>query len=64
MNRDTKLHKTQCQLCKRLAWPIIAHSVSGLVWKWVSPMEVITMVYGACILGMVTPNRTNNQPTG
>ena len=34
--------KNECQPCKRLAWPIIHHSWSGLVWKRVSPMDVIT----------------------
>ena len=31
------INKTQCQLCKRLAGPIIPLSWSGLVWKDVSP---------------------------
>ena len=31
--------KTQCQLCKKLAWPIINHSWSSLVWKMVSPLD-------------------------
>ena len=32
-DKDTK-EKTQCQLCKRLAWPIIPHSWShSLAWK-------------------------------
>ena len=35
--------KNQCQLCKGLAWPINPHSWSVLVWKSVSPMNVITM---------------------
>ena len=28
---------SQCQLCKRLTWPIIPHSWSSMVWKRVSP---------------------------
>ena len=34
--------KTQCQLCKRLSWPIFPHFWSGLVLKIVSHMDVIT----------------------
>ena len=26
-------NKTQCQLCKRLTWPIIPHFWYGMVWK-------------------------------
>ena len=38
-------NKTQCQLCKRLAWQIIPHSWSCLVWKRVSPLDVIIRVH-------------------
>ena len=34
---DSQQKKTQCQLCKRLTWPIIPHSWSSMVWKRVSP---------------------------
>ena len=36
-------NKTQFQLCKGLAWPIIPHSWSGFLWKKVSSMDVITL---------------------
>ena len=39
---DSPYNKTRCQLCKRLAWPMIPLSWSGLVWKRVSTMNVIT----------------------
>ena len=61
-------NKTQCQLCKRLAWQIIPHSWSCLVWKRVSPLDVIDhrahstaiYVYWA-IFSMVPPNQKNKQ---
>ena len=34
-------NKTQCQLCKRLVGPINPFSWSGLVWKRVSPLDLI-----------------------
>ena len=57
-----------CQLCKRLTRPIIPHSWSGLVWKRVSPLDVIDhrahstaiYVYWA-IFSMVPPNQKNKQ---
>ena len=30
---DSSYNKTRCQLCKRLAWPMIPLSWSGLVWS-------------------------------
>ena len=33
--------KTQCQLCKRLTGPIITLFWSNMVWKRVSPMDVV-----------------------
>ena len=59
-------NKTLCQLCKRLTWPIIPHSWSGLVWKRVSPMDVITMGQSTTIFLCIWPFsawwRTSNQP--
>ena len=59
-------NKTQCQICKRLAWPIIPHSWSGLVWKRVSSMDVITMGRSITIFLCIRhgDNRPNNRPTG
>ena len=69
-NRYPKLHKTQCQLYKRLTWPNIAHSASSLIWNWVSLMEVITMVQSTTTFLCIRPfwawwhptQRTTNQP--
>ena len=44
-------NKTQCQLCKRLAWPIISLSWSGLVCKRVSPLDVGIQQPFSCVLG-------------
>ena len=61
------MNKTQCQLCKRLAWPIIPPSMSDLVWKRVSPLDVIIRVQSTAIFLCTWPFsawwwRTNNQP--
>ena len=47
--------ETQCQLCKRLAWPIIPHSWSGLVWKRVSLVDVIIMQQSRTIFLSICP---------
>ena len=46
-------NKTQCQLCKRLAWPILPHSWPGLVWKrlW----SVITIGRSAAVFLCIRP---------
>ena len=48
-------NKTQCQPCKRLAWPIIPNSWSSLVWKRVSPMDVIALGQSTTIFLCITP---------
>ena len=61
-NRD-KDNKTQCQLCKRLAGPIIPLYWSGLVSKRVSAIDVIIRVVNShfsvylAIFGKVTTNK-------
>ena len=47
-------------LCRRMASPIIPHSWSGLVWKRISPINVITMVQSTTIFGMVTTTERRN----
>ena len=58
-NKGTQLdhhdNKTQCQPCKRLAWPIIPQSWSGLAWKSVSPMDVITLGQSTTIFLCIRP---------
>ena len=60
-------NKTQCQLCKRLAG-LIPPSWSNMVWKRVSPMDVVAWGQFShspvCVLsffGMVTPKQPNNR---
>ena len=60
-----KAKQKQCQLCKRLTWPIIPHSWSGLVWKRISSMDVWSL-WGSqqpssCVLGHF--RHSNKQPT-
>ena len=62
-------HKTQCQLCKRLAGPIFPLSWSRMFWERVSTMDLIGITFKRtvkkkhfpenwAISGMVTNNRT------
>ena len=53
-------NQTQCQLCKRLVGPIIPFSLSGQVWKRVSPMDVIARGQSTTIFD----THPTNQPTG
>ena len=67
-NKGTQLdhhdNKTQCQPCKRLAWPIIPQSWSGLAWKSVSPMDVITLGQSTTIFLCIRPfSMRTKQPT-
>ena len=60
-----KAKQKQCQLCKKLTWPIIPHSWSGLVWKRISSMDVWSL-WGSqqpssCVLGHF--RHSNKQPT-
>ena len=52
-------NKTQCQLCKTLAWPIISHSWFG---KEFSPLEQPFF----CVLGRFWDDdeQSNQQPIG
>ena len=55
-------NKTQCQPCKRLAWPIIPNSWSSLVWKRVSPMDVIALGQSTIIFLCIRPYSAWWQP--
>ena len=52
-----KINKTQCQLCKTLAWPIISHSWFGNEFF---PLEQPFF----CVLGVFGKMMNNEQPTG
>ena len=59
--------KTQCQLCKRLAGPIIPLFWSNMVWKRVSLIDVVArgqltaiFLYVGPFFGMVTPKQSTN----
>ena len=59
-------NKTQCQLCKRLTWPIIPHFWSGKgyhLWMW--SLRGSQQPF-SCALGHFRhgDNQTNNQTTG
>ena len=58
-----KKNKTLCQPSKRLAWPIFPHSWSGLVWKRVSPVDVMTMGHSRIIFLCIRPFSARRQPT-
>ena len=67
---DVCTDKTQCQLCKRLTWPIILSSWSSLVCKRVSPTNLIARGHSTITFLCIRPfsvwwqttDQSTNQP--
>ena len=61
-------NKTNCQLSKRVAWPSICQSWSGLLWKRLLPMDTITIGQSTtillCVRSFLAWWQTSKQPTG